>query len=169
LGRQFFNRARTAARAQRPKGRQQGCSASCGHGIRIAIDIFQEVRHMSLFKKDRIAGKPDFSNVEKGSSTTSNRSHTESTGSTSSAPPVSGRSGPDFSNVQSGGSSTAPTREAAAATTYVVRSGDSLSRIAKRHYGNAKLWPRIYEANRALIGDDPDLIQPGQSLVLPQL
>jgi nucleoid-associated protein YgaU len=115
---------------------------------------------MSLFKKDRFVAKPDFSNVEKGSSTSSNRSHTELPKDTA---------GPDFSNVVSGASSTAPTREAAGATTYVVRSGDSLSRIAKRHYGNAKLWPRIYEANRTLIGDDPDLIQPGQSLVLPQV
>ena len=66
---------------------------------------------------------------------------------------------PDFSNVQSGSSSTA-------ARTYVVVSGDSLSKIAQREYGSANEWPRIYEANRGLI-KDPDKIFPGQKLVIP--
>jgi nucleoid-associated protein YgaU len=66
---------------------------------------------------------------------------------------------PDFSNVQGGSSSTA-TR------IYVVVSGDSLSKIAKREYGNASEWTRIYEANRDLI-KDPDKIFPGQKLNIP--
>lgn len=66
---------------------------------------------------------------------------------------------PDFSNVKSGSSSTA-TR------IYVVKSGDSLSKIAKREYGNAKDWKRIFEANRDLI-KDPDKIYPGQTLKIP--
>jgi nucleoid-associated protein YgaU len=83
---------------------------------------------------------------------------------------------PDFSNVQSGGSSTAPTPGAGpletkapstAGRTYVVVSGDSLSKIAKREYGDAQKWPRIYEANRNLI-KDPDLIYPGQELRIPE-
>lgn len=84
---------------------------------------------------------------------------------------------PDFSNVSSGGSSTAPTAPAApvvpepvgssgSAKTYVVVSGDSLSRIAKREYGDASKWPRIYEANKDVI-KDPDLIYPGQELKIP--
>jgi len=72
---------------------------------------------------------------------------------------------PDFSNVQSGSSSTAPSPQTAA-TTYVVKQGDSLSKIAKRHYGDANAWHKIYEANRDQI-KDPDLIQPGWSLRLP--
>jgi nucleoid-associated protein YgaU len=75
---------------------------------------------------------------------------------------------PDFSNVQSGSSSTAPsvgTREESART-YVVVSGDSLSKIAKRVYGDAQEWRRIYDANRDAI-QDPDLIHPGQTLRLP--
>ncbi|MBK5256263.1 MAG: LysM peptidoglycan-binding domain-containing protein, partial [Vicinamibacteria bacterium] len=48
-----------------------------------------------------------------------------------------------------------------------VVAGDSLSRIAKRYYGDAKKWPRIHEANRSIIRN-PDLIHPGQRLVIPQ-
>jgi nucleoid-associated protein YgaU len=51
--------------------------------------------------------------------------------------------------------------------TYTVVSGDSLSKIAKKHLGSANRWKEIYEANRAVIGDDPDLIKPGQKLRLP--
>ena len=73
----------------------------------------------------------------------------------------------DFSDVQSGSSSTAP--DAGVSETgrsYTVRKGDSLSKIAKREYGDAQEWRRIYEANRNTI-DNPDLIYPGQVLRLP--
>ena len=78
---------------------------------------------------------------------------------------------PDFKNVQSGGSSTAPAAPEPGATsgsgkTYVVVNGDSLSKIAKREYGDASKWRRIYEANKDLI-KDPDLIYPGQELKVP--
>jgi nucleoid-associated protein YgaU len=78
---------------------------------------------------------------------------------------------PDFSNVRSGGSSTAPAATQPASTigsvtTYVVVKGDSLSKIAKREYGDANKWRTIYEANKDLI-KDPDLIYPGQELKLP--
>jgi nucleoid-associated protein YgaU len=68
----------------------------------------------------------------------------------------------DFSDVQSGSSSTAP----AGSRSYTVKKGDSLSKIAKREYGDAQQWHRIYEANRDSISN-PDLIQPGQVLQLP--
>jgi nucleoid-associated protein YgaU len=76
---------------------------------------------------------------------------------------------PDFSSVQSGGSSTAPAAPARVQQeeTYTVKKGDSLSKIAKRTYGDAQQWRRIYEANREIIGDNPDLIHPGQALKLP--
>lgn len=83
---------------------------------------------------------------------------------------------PDFSNVQGGGSSTAvPASDDAAPTTpprseertYVVVSGDSLSKIAKREYGDSTKWPRIYEANADII-KDPDHIHPGQKLRIPK-
>ncbi len=51
---------------------------------------------------------------------------------------------------------------------YTVQSGDSLSKIAKKHYGDAKAWTKIYQSNKATIGDNPDLIRPGQRLVIPR-
>jgi LysM repeat protein len=50
--------------------------------------------------------------------------------------------------------------------TYVVKSGDSLSLIAKRFYGKASLYPKIFEANRHIL-DDPDRIDVGQELRIP--
>jgi nucleoid-associated protein YgaU len=58
---------------------------------------------------------------------------------------------------------------AAAGTTYTVVSGDSLSKIAKNHYGDAAKWHQIYEANKAIIGSNPDLIEVGQELTLPSI
>ena len=52
-------------------------------------------------------------------------------------------------------------------TTYVVVKGDYLSKIAQKFYGNGSLWPRIYQANKAVIGGNPNLIHPGQELVIP--
>jgi nucleoid-associated protein YgaU len=49
---------------------------------------------------------------------------------------------------------------------YVVKPGDSLSKIAKQVYGNASDWQKIYQANRNTI-KDPDLIHPGQKIVIP--
>lgn len=50
---------------------------------------------------------------------------------------------------------------------WTVKSGDSLSKIAKDVYDDAGKYMRIYEANKATIGDNPNLIKPGQKLVLP--
>ena len=76
---------------------------------------------------------------------------------------------PDFSNVKSGGSSTAPPAKPAAPErqTYTVVAGDSLSKIAKRIYGDANQWRRIFDANRDKI-ENPDLIHPGQTLIIPE-
>jgi nucleoid-associated protein YgaU len=70
----------------------------------------------------------------------------------------------DFSDVESGSSSTAPTP---AGRSYTVQKGDSLSKIAKREYGDAQQWRKIYEANRDLI-PNPDLIYPGQVFRIPE-
>lgn len=53
--------------------------------------------------------------------------------------------------------------------TYTVVSGDSLSKIAKHHYGDATKWHQIYEANKGIIGSNPDHIEVGQVLTLPKL
>lgn len=52
------------------------------------------------------------------------------------------------------------------ATFYTVKSGDTLSKIAKQHYGDASKYPKIFEANRPMLGD-PDKIYPGQVLRIP--
>lgn len=57
---------------------------------------------------------------------------------------------------------------AQAADTYTVKSGDSLSKIAKNYYGDAMQWKKIYEANKDIIGSNPDLIQPGQTFKIPR-
>jgi nucleoid-associated protein YgaU len=49
----------------------------------------------------------------------------------------------------------------------VVQPGDSLEGIARRLYGDAAAWPRIYAANRAAIGPDPDRLAVGLELTLP--
>jgi nucleoid-associated protein YgaU len=53
-----------------------------------------------------------------------------------------------------------------AGKTYTVVQGDSLSKIAKREYGDASKWRQIYQANRDVI-ENPDLIEPGQNLIIP--
>ncbi len=58
---------------------------------------------------------------------------------------------------------------AVATDKYTVKSGDSLSKIAKAHYGDAMKWKALYEANKGLIGENPDMIQPGQELTMPKL
>ena len=73
---------------------------------------------------------------------------------------------PDFSDVQGGSSSSAPPPVTPPTQTYTVMSGDSLSKIAKQVYGNAKAWRKIYEANKDKI-KNPDLIYPGQVFTIP--
>jgi len=53
-------------------------------------------------------------------------------------------------------------------TYYEVKRGDSLSKIAKAHYGDPMKYPEIFEANRPML-KDPDKIYPGQVLRLPPL
>ncbi len=56
---------------------------------------------------------------------------------------------------------------AAAARFVTVKKGDTLSAIAKAEYGNANLYPKIFEANKPLLSH-PDKIYPGQVLRLPE-
>lgn len=69
----------------------------------------------------------------------------------------------------------APEAEAAAAgdggtpagSVYTVKRGDNLWKIAKAYYGSGALWTKIYAANKAVIGNNPNLIYPGQVLTIP--
>lgn len=51
--------------------------------------------------------------------------------------------------------------------TYKVVSGDTLQKIAKKFYNDSSKWPTIYNANRKIIGSNPNLIRIGQVLVIP--
>jgi LysM repeat protein len=59
--------------------------------------------------------------------------------------------------------STGTTSRGASRGDYTVREGDTLSKIAAAH---GTTWQRLYATNKAVIGDDPDLIVPGQQLEL---
>ncbi|MDN5214824.1 peptidoglycan-binding protein LysM [Fulvivirgaceae bacterium BMA12] len=51
---------------------------------------------------------------------------------------------------------------------YTVQKGDWLSKIAQKHYGDAKKYNLIFEANKPML-QDPDKIYPGQVLRIPKL
>ncbi len=55
----------------------------------------------------------------------------------------------------------------AAAQTYTVVKGDCLWNIAKKFYGNGSKYTVIYNANKSVIGGNPNLIYPGQVLTIP--
>ena len=59
-----------------------------------------------------------------------------------------------------------PNAKAAAAATYTVKAGDTLSKIAKEHLGDANDYMKIFEANKGTL-TDPDKIKPGQVLTIP--
>ena len=59
-----------------------------------------------------------------------------------------------------------PGAAGAAAQTYTVKAGDTLSKIAERSLGSANAYMRIFEANRDQLSD-PDQIKPGQVLKIP--
>ncbi len=54
---------------------------------------------------------------------------------------------------------------------HVVKSDETLSHIALKYYGSAikEKWMIIYEANKDVIGDNPNIIRPGIELVIPEL
>ncbi|MGR7026290.1 LysM peptidoglycan-binding domain-containing protein [Geodermatophilus sp. URMC 62] len=81
------------------------------------------------------------------------------------------------STAQPGGTAEqSPTAPAAQPARHVVQVGESLWTITAQLLGDQvsaqqvlDRWPEVYAANRDLIGPDPDLLRPGQELVLPQL
>lgn len=51
---------------------------------------------------------------------------------------------------------------------YEVQDGDCLWDISKKFLGRGSKWKKIYAYNYDTIGDDPDLIHPGQILIIPK-
>lgn len=60
----------------------------------------------------------------------------------------------------------APEEKVSKDTVYEIKSGDTLGAIAKKFYGKASQYTRIFEANRDII-DDPNKIYPGQKIHIP--
>lgn len=52
--------------------------------------------------------------------------------------------------------------------TYTVKKGDCLWNIAKSLYGNGVDYTKIYNANKGTVGNNPNLIYPGQVLTIPE-
>ena len=74
--------------------------------------------------------------------------------------------------VSSAAATVAPAQQVAPQTKveveyYLIKSGDNLSKIAKQFYGNANLYPKIFEANKEVI-EHPDKIFPGQKIRIPR-
>jgi 5'-nucleotidase len=66
------------------------------------------------------------------------------------------------------GATVSPTAtQVAAGETYEVQSGDTLLSIAEQYYGDGTQWRRIYDANKDVIGADPDKLKIGMQLKIP--
>ena len=54
---------------------------------------------------------------------------------------------------------------------HIVASDETLSHIALRYYGSAakEKWMIIYDANKELIGDNPNIIRKGMELFIPDI
>lgn len=106
---------------------------------------------MSIFDRFRNQKKADFSNVGGGASSTAQEVR----------PTPQAQPAPQATSPM-GASSTAQSMR-----TYVVKKGDSLSKIAREIYGDFNRWRAIFDANKDTIGNNPDLIHPGQVLRIP--
>ncbi|KUJ66728.1 hypothetical protein ACZ90_33915 [Streptomyces albus subsp. albus] len=84
-------------------------------------------------------------------------------GTDDSGPPSDGRTG--GRHASRGGGERTENPADRAREDYTVRTGDNLSAIAEE-YRVPGGWPALYDANAEVIGDDPDLILPGQHLEL---
>ena len=65
-------------------------------------------------------------------------------------------------NANRAASSNAPS-----AKTYTVKKGDCLWKIASSFYGSGSNWNKLYDANKSVVGGNPNLIYPGQVLSIP--
>ena len=74
----------------------------------------------------------------------------------------------DIRVVERPGAHAAPSPASSATKTYTVKSGDTLSKIARDHLGDGNAYMEIFNANRDQL-TDPDKIKPGQVLRIPEM
>jgi nucleoid-associated protein YgaU len=69
------------------------------------------------------------------------------------------------------GSPPDPERADAQKIWHVVQPGENLTMIARAYYGpeHGDHWITLYNFNRKLVGENPDLIQPGMELLIPDI
>ncbi|WP_329342132.1 LysM peptidoglycan-binding domain-containing protein [Streptomyces sp. NBC_01352] len=84
-------------------------------------------------------------------------------GSGSTSKSASGSAATDSASSKAPERSTPSTSRGSSRGDYTVRAGDTLSGIAARH---GTTWQRLFAANKAVVGGDPDVIVPGQRLDL---
>lgn len=98
-----------------------------------------------------------------GSAFSNGSKYAQSTHSTRSGSATSGSESSRTHSAAAPERSTGQTSRGTSRGDYTVRQGDTLSTIAVR---NGMTWQRVYADNQAVIGGDPDLIVPGQRLML---
>jgi len=81
--------------------------------------------------------------------------------------PASGASLPPSSIVPSPSPSPSPSPVAGGGESYTIAEGDTLATVASRFYGDPNEWRRIYDANRQVIGENPDAVRIGTVLRIP--
>ncbi|MDB5099120.1 MAG: LysM peptidoglycan-binding protein [Cyanobacteria bacterium RYN_339] len=86
---------------------------------------------------------------------------------TQAAGPAPADLGDDVPMIPSPGPATATPGTAEAGGSYSVKPGDYLWKIARDQLGDANRWTEIYALNKDAIGDNPNLLQPGQVLKMP--
>jgi nucleoid-associated protein YgaU len=97
---------------------------------------------------------------------------TQATPATTSAPasPVASPQRPALASPATVASPAVPESSPTAASneqTYEIQSGDTLLSIAEQFYGDPTQWRRIYDANRDVIGNNPDALKVGTTLKIP--
>lgn len=60
-----------------------------------------------------------------------------------------------------------PTLSVTPGSTYTVQQGDTLTLLAQQAYGDGNVWQVIYNANKKVIGNDPNHLVPGEVLSIP--
>lgn len=63
--------------------------------------------------------------------------------------------------------SPSPSPSPIAQALHTVAEGDTLDSIAQQYYADATLWRKIFDANKAVIGENPDNIKIGMQLTIP--